>query len=154
MSCIKSTPACTTQDFPMLTSPHTHAQSLRQLLFGTSKGPSFSQEWRMQNFEFSDIPGRPLWCAGSSADLYTQECSLTLVSRSTRGEYILYTQWGGYFVTYTQLIEIGLHTICLWTICDSNKCAAVCCARVWFYIIMLHIQICHFGPWLTTNLNL
>ncbi len=57
MSCIKSTPACTTQDFPMLTSPHTHAQSLRQLLFGTSKGPSFSQEWRRQNFEFSDIPG-------------------------------------------------------------------------------------------------
>ncbi|XP_064401625.1 probable ubiquitin carboxyl-terminal hydrolase MINDY-4 isoform X2 [Halichondria panicea] len=33
------------------------AQSLRHLLFGTSKGPSFSQEWRRQNFEFSDIPG-------------------------------------------------------------------------------------------------
>ena len=33
----------------------TYTRSLRQLLFGTSKGPSFSQEWRRQNFEFSDI---------------------------------------------------------------------------------------------------
>ena len=32
------------------------SQALRELIFGSAKGPSFNAEWRKQSFIFCDLP--------------------------------------------------------------------------------------------------
>ena len=55
-----NTAAVPTRPIPVFPSGHSigikTAKALRELLFGSAKAPSFSEEWRRQDFVFSDHP--------------------------------------------------------------------------------------------------